>query len=160
MSEKKTKKIKETTSKNVKVVKKETIKVEKKVEKIEKKVDTGKFKNLINEIEKMNLKDLNDFVKMVQEYFDVIPMMATSNSGDSSSNNSEANTKVSVLLTATGQSKIAVIKVIGSLTGKGLMDSKKMLESLPVTIVKDKTQEEAEAIKKQLVDVGASIEIK
>ena len=64
-----------------------------------------------------------------------------------------------VVLTSTGPNKIATIKAIRNITGKGLKESKKMVESLPTTLKKSISQKESIIIKKDLLKIGVSYKL-
>jgi large subunit ribosomal protein L7/L12 len=63
-------------------------------------------------------------------------------------------------MTSFGDSKVGVIKVVRTITGLGLVDAKKLVDGVPAEIKKDVPMEEAENIKKQLVEAGATVEFK
>ena len=63
-------------------------------------------------------------------------------------------------MTSFGESKVAVIKVVRTITGLGLVEAKKLVDTVPAEIKKDVPAEEAENIKKQLTDAGATVELK
>jgi ribosomal protein L7/L12 len=67
---------------------------------------------------------------------------------------------VTVMLTSVGDAKVGVIKVVRTITGLGLVDAKKLVDALPAEIKKDVPVEEADNIKKQLMDAGATVEYK
>ena len=71
-----------------------------------------------------------------------------------------APTNVTVVMTSFGDSKVGVIKVVRTITGLGLVDAKKLVDGVPAEIKKDVPMEEAENIKKQLVEAGATVEFK
>ncbi len=72
----------------------------------------------------------------------------------------EEKTEFDVVMTSFGSSKVPVIKVVRSLTGMGLKEAKELVESVPSPIKEGISKDEAEDVKKQLEDVGASIDIK
>ena len=67
---------------------------------------------------------------------------------------------VTVVLTSVGDAKVGVIKVVRTITGLGLVEAKKLVDALPAEIKKDVPADEADNIKKQLVDAGATVEYK
>lgn len=69
-------------------------------------------------------------------------------------------TEFDVVLTGFGDKKLNVVKVVKNLTGTTLMDAKKLVESVPVTIKEKLAKEEAEKIKGELEEAGASVELK
>ena len=72
----------------------------------------------------------------------------------------EEKTSFDVVLNAAGDKKINVIKEVRTLTGLGLKEAKEFVEGAPNTVKEGLTKEEAEAVKKQLEEVGALVEIK
>ena len=72
----------------------------------------------------------------------------------------EEQTEFDVVLTAAGQKKIQVIKVVREITGVGLKDAKDLVDSAPRAIKEKVSKEEAEAVKAKLVEAGAEVEIK
>jgi large subunit ribosomal protein L7/L12 len=72
----------------------------------------------------------------------------------------EAQTEFDVVLTGFGDKKLNVVKVVKNLTGTNLMEAKKLVESAPATIKEKVSKEEAEKLKKELEEAGATIELK
>src|SRR5881227_3124444 len=72
----------------------------------------------------------------------------------------EEKTEFSVILTATGANKINVIKAVREVTSLGLKEAKDLVDSAPKPVKEGVSKDEAEAIKKKFVDVGASVEVK
>ena len=72
----------------------------------------------------------------------------------------EEQTEFNVLMTSFGANKVSVIKVIRALTGLGLKEAKDLVESAPSTVKEGVSKAEAEDVKKQLEEAGASVEIK
>ena len=72
----------------------------------------------------------------------------------------EEKSSFDVVLTATGDQKIAVIKVVKEITGLGLKEAKDLVDAAPKPVKTGAGKEEAEALKKQLEEVGASVELK
>ena len=125
----------------------------------------AKFKKLVEEIEKMSVLELSELVKILEEKFGVSGAMAVATApvagaGGNGNGGEEEKSTVDVILKAAGQSKIQVIKAIKEITGKGLKDAKDLVDGAPVAIVSKIKPEEAEEIKKKLVDAGAEVEIK
>ena len=71
-----------------------------------------------------------------------------------------AKTEFDVIVTAVGDKKVGVIKVVRAITGLGLKEAKDKVDSAPVSIKEGVSQEEAEDVKKQLEEAGATVEIK
>ena len=72
----------------------------------------------------------------------------------------EEQTEFDVVMSTFGDNKVAVIKVVRAITGLGLKEAKEMVESAPTTVKEAATKEEAEDVKKQLEEAGASAELK
>jgi large subunit ribosomal protein L7/L12 len=72
----------------------------------------------------------------------------------------EEKTEFDVVLTGYGENKVGVIKVVRALTGLGLKEAKDAVEGNPTTIKEGVSKDEAENVKKQLLDAGASVEVK
>ncbi len=72
----------------------------------------------------------------------------------------EEQTEFDVVMSSFGENKVAVIKVVRALTGMGLKEAKEMVESVPSTIKEAATKDEAEDVKKQLEEAGASADLK
>ena len=72
----------------------------------------------------------------------------------------EEKTEFDVVLTGFGDKKLNVVKVVKNVTGKSLMDAKKLVEGVPATIKEKVSKEEAEKLKAELEEAGASIELK
>lgn len=72
----------------------------------------------------------------------------------------EEKTEFDVLMTSFGEKKVNVIKVIRTITGLGLKEAKDLVEGVPATVKESISKEEAETIKKQLEEAGATVEIK
>ena len=69
-------------------------------------------------------------------------------------------TEFNVVMTGFGENKLNVVKVVKNLTGASLMDAKKLVESCPATIKEGASKEDAEKIKKELTEAGATVELK
>jgi large subunit ribosomal protein L7/L12 len=120
-----------------------------------------KFEKLIEAIEKLNVAELAELVKVLEERFGVsaTPVMAAAAPAAAGAA-AEEKTAFDVVLKDGGQAKIQVIKVVRELTGLGLKEAKDLVDAAPKPVKTGLKQEEADAIKKQLEDAGASVEIK
>lgn len=147
-----------------------TIKEEVNDEKEEKSVEIpGKFKELVGEIEKLNVLDLAELVKVLEKRFGVsaqAPVAVAPVSGQASgegSSQAEEKTIFDVVLKEMGDKKIEVIKAVRDVTGKGLKDSKDLVDALvngPQVIKEGVKKEEAEELKKKFEAAGAKVELK
>lgn len=116
--------------------------------------------DIIKALEEMKLTELNELVKAIEEHFDVVASAGIAVAAGPAAADA-APSEVSIMLTNAGGQKVQVIKVVKEITGLGLMDAKKLVDgTLPVAIKENVKIEEADAIKAQLVEAGASVEYK
>ncbi len=166
---------KEETKEEVKemsVEKTEGPKVEEKVEtpkpssKIEEKpAPTGKFKDIIKEIEGLTTLELAELVKELEERFGVsavAPMMAASGTPTAGAAvEEEEKASYTLVLADSGAQKIAVIKALREINQElGLKEAKDLADSAPKEIKKDMPKKDAEEAKKKLEAAGAKVELK
>lgn len=85
-------------------------------------------------------------------------MMAAPTDGDGGG--AEEQTEFDVVMTSFGDAKLNVVKVVKNLTGASLMDAKKMVEGVPATIKEKASKEEADKVKAELEEAGATVELK
>lgn len=119
--------------------------------------------DVISFIENMTVLELSEFVKELQERFGVsasAPVAVMPTGQAEAEAPSEEKTEFDAVLTVVGDKKIQVIKVVRALTGLGLKEAKEFVESVPKAVKEAVSREEAEDVKKQLEEVGASVEIK
>ncbi len=126
----------------------------------------AKFKDVVEQIEKLTVLDLAELVKILEKKFGVsaqAPMMMgamPAGAGAAAGAPAEEKTEFDVELKNAGAQKIAVIKVVREVTGKGLKEAKDLVDAAP-KVVKEKTsKQEAEDIKKKLEAAGAQVELK
>ena len=120
-----------------------------------------KITNILEEIKSLTLIELADLVKAVEEEFGVsaaAPVGVVAAAAPAAA--VEEKTEFDVVLKAAGASKLNVIKVVRELTGLGLKDAKDLVEGAPKTLKEGVAKDEAEAIKKQLEEAGAEVEVK
>ena len=117
---------------------------------------------IIEAIKGLTILELNDLVKAVEEEFGVSAAapVGVAVAGGAAAPAAEEKTEFDVILTAAGASKLNVIKVVREITGLGLKDAKDLVEGAPKPIKEGATKDEAEALKKQLEEAGASVELK
>lgn len=120
---------------------------------------------MIEEIEKMTVRELHELVKALEEKFGVTaaaPMAAAAPAAaGAAAPGAEAKTEFDVILTAAGDKKINVIKVVREVVaGLGLKEAKDLVEGAPKPVKTGITKEEAETIKAKLEEQGAKVEIK
>lgn len=132
---------------------------------IEKVEVPAKFKNIVEEIEKMSVLDLAELVKVLEKKFGVsaaAPVAVAAISAGAAVV-AEEKTSFNVELKEVGAQKIEVIKVVRDITAKGLKESKDLVDaaaSAPQMVKEGVKKEEAEEIKKKFEIAGAKIEIK
>ncbi len=124
-----------------------------------------KFKALVEEIEKMSVLDLAELVKVLEKKFGVSAAapavaVAAAPAGDGGEGGAAEKDSYDVELTAVGDNKIGVIKVIREITGKGLKEAKDMVEGAPVMVKEGAKKDEAEEIKQKLTEAGAQVTLK
>ena len=123
-----------------------------------------KITAIVEEIKSLTILELNELVKAVEEEFGVsaaAPVaVAGAAAGAAAAAPVEEKTEFDVILTGFGDKKLGVIKVIREITGLGLKEAKDMVEGCPKTVKEGISKEDAEKIKAQLVEAGATVEIK
>jgi large subunit ribosomal protein L7/L12 len=114
-------------------------------------------------IENMSVMELADLSKTLQDKFGVsaaAPMAMAAPAAAGGAATAVEQTEFTVELTAIGDKKIQVIKVIREITGLGLKESKEVVDGAPSKVKVNIPKAEAEAIQKKLLEVGATAEIK
>ena len=118
---------------------------------------------IIEALKGLTILELNDLVKAVEEEFGVsaaAPVGVAVAGGAAPAAAAEEKTEFDVILANAGASKLNVIKVVREITGLGLKDAKDLVEAAPKAIKEGVSKDEAEALKKQLEEAGASVELK
>lgn len=120
--------------------------------------------DVIEFIKNMTVLDLSELVKELEEVFGVsaaAPAIAmagpVAGAGEAAA---EEQTEFDVILESPGDKKIGVIKVVRAITGLGLKEAKELVDSAPKPIKEAVSKEEAEDVKNQLEEAGASVEVK
>jgi large subunit ribosomal protein L7/L12 len=122
-----------------------------------------KFEKLIEAIEKLNVAELAELVKVLEERFGVSAMptmMAAAPAAGAAAGAAEEKTAFDVILKDGGQAKIQTIKVVREITGLGLKEAKDLVDAAPKAVKQGVKKEEAEEMKKKLEEAGAGVEIK
>lgn len=118
---------------------------------------------LIKSVEGMTVLELNDLVKKLEEKFGVTaaaPMMMAAGGAAAGAAAEAPKDEFDVVLTASGDKKIQVLKVLREITGLGLKEAKDLVDNAPKTVKEKIKKEEAAEIKKKLEAEGAKVEIK
>ena len=111
-------------------------------------------------LEEASILELNDLVKAIEDKFGVTAAAPVAVAAAPAEAVAEGPTSVSVILSNFGEAKTAVIKVVKEITGLGLVEAKGLVDKCPSPIKENISVEEAEEIKKKLLDAGASVDIK
>lgn len=118
-------------------------------------------------IDQATMLEISDLVKSLEEKYGIsaaaaMPMVVAGGAagGGEAAAAAEEKTEFNVILSAVGEKKINVIKVVREVTSLGLKEAKDMVEGAPKPIKEGVTKEEAEAIKKKFEEAGATVEIK
>ena len=123
-----------------------------------------KITAIVEEIKSLTILELNELVKAVEEEFGVsaaAPVaVAGAGAAAAAAPAAEEKTEFDVILTGFGDKKLGVIKVIREITGLGLKEAKDMVEGCPKAVKEGISKEDAEKIKAQLTEAGATVEIK
>ncbi len=118
---------------------------------------------ILEAVGSMTVMDLNDLVKAFEVKFGVSAAamaVAGAGAGGAAAPAAEEQTEFTVILAATGDKKVEVIKVVRAVTGLGLKEAKDLVDGAPKPVKEAIPKADAEAIKKQLEDAGAKAEIK
>ena len=112
-------------------------------------------------ISNMSVLELSELVKEFEEKFGVSAQATVVSGGGAAAAEAEAEqTEFDVILTDAGAKKINAIKVVRAITGLGLKEAKGAVEDAPTTLKEGVSKEEAEELKKQIEEAGASCELK
>ncbi|HEY1238314.1 MAG TPA: 50S ribosomal protein L7/L12 [Solirubrobacterales bacterium] len=120
---------------------------------------------LIEEIKKMSVLELSELIKSLEEEFGVSATAvaaaapAGAPAGDGAAAEEESST-VDVVLTGAGDKKIQTIKVVRAATGLGLKEAKALVDEAPKPVKEGVEREEADKLKSELEEAGASVELK
>ncbi len=119
---------------------------------------------ILETISNMTVMEVVELVKAMEEKFGVSAAMVAAPAAVAAAGGAapaaEAQTEFNVVMTAFGENKVNVIKVVRAITGLGLKEAKDLVEGVPSTVKEGVTKEQAADIKKQLEEAGAKVEIK
>ncbi|MDY0291336.1 MAG: 50S ribosomal protein L7/L12 [Desulfuromonadaceae bacterium] len=118
---------------------------------------------VIEFIENMTVLELAELVKELEDKFGVsaaAPVAVAAGAPAEAAAAAEEQSEFDVILSAVGDKKINVIKVVRAITGLGLKEAKDLVDGAPNTVKEAASKEEAEDFKKQLEEAGASVELK
>ena len=122
-----------------------------------------KREDVLKYLEEANMIEVSELVKDIEEKFGVtaaVPVAAAAGAaGGDAAGDAAEKSDFNVVLTAAGQSKIAVIKVVREITSLGLKEAKELVDSAPKAVKEGVAKDEAEGLKSQLEEAGASVEL-
>lgn len=120
----------------------------------------AKFKKFVEEIEAMTVLELNELVKVFEKKFGVSAAAVAVAGPAAAGGAEEGKSTMDVELTAAGDQKIAVIKVVKEVLGLGLKEAKDLVDGAPTMLKTGMKKEEAEELKKKLEDAGGKVTLK
>ena len=119
-----------------------------------------KIEDIVSQVEKLTALEISELVKALEEKFGVsaaMPVMAGGAAGGAAV--AEEKTSFTVVLKAAGEQKINVIKAVKEITGLGLKEAKDLVDGAPKPIKENVKKEDAEEMKKKLMEAGAVVEL-
>jgi len=121
------------------------------------------LKDFAEQLVNLTVKEVNELATILKDEYGIEPAAAAvamagpaAGGGDAA----EEQTEFDVILVAPGGAKLAVVKLVKELTGAGLKDAKELVDSAPSPIKEGVSKDEAEALKAQLEEAGAEVELK
>ena len=122
-----------------------------------------KREDVLSYLEESNMVEISELIKDIEEKFGVtaaapVAAVAAPAAGDAAA--SEEKTEFDVVLTEVGQQKINVIKAVRGITSLGLKEAKELVDNAPKEVKEGVSQAEADEIKAQLEEAGATVELK
>ena len=118
---------------------------------------------ILEEISKMTVLELSQLIKDMEEKFGVSAAAAVAAAGPAAAAAAapaEEKTEFTVMLTATGENKVNVIKAVREVTSLGLKEAKDLVDGAPKAVKEGVSKADADAVLKKLIDAGAKAEIK
>ena len=123
------------------------------------------LKDFAEQLVSLSVKDVNELANILKDEYGIEPAAAAAvavagpadGGGDAGD---DEKSEFDVVLKASGGSKLAVVKLVKELTGKGLKDAKELVDGAPATVKEACAKDEAEAFKTQLEESGAEVELK
>ena len=118
------------------------------------------IENIIAEIKEASILELNDLVKAIEEEFGVTAAAPVAAAAAGAADAGAAKDSFDIELTAAGDKKVGVIKVVREITGLGLKEAKEMVDGAPKVVKEGASKAEAEDIKTKLEAEGAKVNLK
>lgn len=116
--------------------------------------------DILEAVSNMTIMEIVDLISAMEEKFGVSAAAAVAAAPVAAAAVVEEQTEFDVILTSFGENKVAVIKTVRGITGLGLKEAKDAVEGVPTVLKEGIPKAEAEDIKKQLAEAGATVEIK
>ncbi len=122
------------------------------------------IKKLAEELVNLTVKDVNELATILKDEYGIEPAAAAvavaGPAGDGEGAASVEQSEFDLILKSPGGSKLAIVKLVKEMTGVGLKEAKELVDKSPAPIKEKITKEEAEALKSQLEEAGAEVELK
>jgi large subunit ribosomal protein L7/L12 len=120
------------------------------------------LKKLAETLVNLTVKEVNELAAVLKDEYGIEPAAAAVvvAAGGAAGEAAEEKTEFDVVLKSAGASKLAIVKLVKDLTGAGLKEAKDMVDGAPCAIKEGASKDEAEALKKQLEEAGAEVELK
>ncbi|MDW7690337.1 50S ribosomal protein L7/L12 [Flammeovirgaceae bacterium SG7u.111] len=124
----------------------------------------AELKEFAEQLVNLTVKEVNELAQILKDEYGIEPAAAAATVVAAAGGGDEAaaaeQTEFDVILKAPGGAKLAVVKLVKSLSGLGLKEAKALVDETPSTIKEGVSKEEAEDLKKQLEEAGAEVELK
>jgi len=123
-------------------------------------------KDFAEKLVNLTVKEVSELTTILKEEYGIEPaaaavaVAAPGGAGGAGDSGAEEKTEFDVILKSAGGSKLAVVKLVKELTGKGLKDAKDLVDGAPATLKEGVAKDEANAMKEQLEGAGAEVEVK
>jgi large subunit ribosomal protein L7/L12 len=122
------------------------------------------LKTFAEQLVGLTVKEVNELAQILKDEYGIEPAAAAAvvagPAGGGEEAAAEEQTEFDVIIKAAGQSKLAVVKLVKELTSLGLKEAKALVDAAPKAIKEGVSKDEAEALKSQLEEVGAEVEVK
>ena len=122
------------------------------------------IKKLAEELVNLTVKEVNELAEVLKEEYGIEPAAAAvavaGPAAGGEAGGAAEQTEFDVILNSAGGSKLAVVKLVKEMTGVGLKEAKELVDKAPTALKEKVTKEEAEALKSQLEEAGAEVELK
>jgi len=120
---------------------------------------------MAEELVNLSVKDVNELAQILKDEYGIEPaaaaaVVAAPGAGGGDAGGGDEKTEFDVILKAAGGSKLAVVKLVKELTGLGLKEAKDIVDGAPAPLKEGISKDEAEALKAQLEEAGAEVELK